>query len=166
MATIDPEKRRARSRRYWLKLKIAKYGPESAGQCMIGKHGNHAKGPANGRWNNGRMRTSQGYVAIKVPDGHHLRQAHGYAYEHDMVAESMLGRSLLPGEVVHHKNGVRDDNRPENLEVTTRSEHAKQHSEVPGARDAKGRFAPGVRPSDPSEWPDDLRVRELGRSHE
>lgn len=75
-----------------------------------------------------RKRHSKGYVLIWAPD-HPWAQKSGYIAEHRLVMEQTLGRSLLPLETVHHKNGVKDDNRPENLEVWYSGQPAGQRPE-------------------------------------
>jgi|tagenome__1003787_1003787.scaffolds.fasta_scaffold20729567_2 hypothetical protein len=78
-------------------------------------------GPHNSNWRGGRTRHKRGYVMIWVPG--HPRALTGkgqYVFEHILVMEEILGRYLLPEENVHHRNGAKDDNRPENLELWTR----------------------------------------------
>lgn len=59
------------------------------------------------------------YLGIK---GHPNAGRNGKVQEHTVVMALILGRPLLKGESVHHKNGVRDDNRPENLELWSRQQ--------------------------------------------
>lgn len=73
-----------------------------------------------------RMILKSGYVQIYKPN-HHLSNNGGYASEHRLVAEETLGRPLKKSEVVHHINRIRDDNRPENLQVLTKREHNLFH---------------------------------------
>lgn len=74
-------------------------------------------GHENNNWKGGRSIASSGYVLLRVGTGHHLADVRGYAYEHRVVAESMIGRRLRRGEVVHHRDGDKRNNDPSNLEV-------------------------------------------------
>jgi hypothetical protein len=68
-----------------------------------------------------RTVTGQGYVLVKVGRLHPAANVRGWAYEHRLVAAERLGRPLADGETVVHRNGVQDDNRPENLDVVARA---------------------------------------------
>lgn len=61
----------------------------------------------------------------------------GYVLEHRIIMENHLCRSLNSDEVVHHINGNKKDNRIENLEVMTNSEHVKMHMKDRGRKWAK-----------------------------
>jgi hypothetical protein len=56
--------------------------------------------------------------------GHPRATGSACVFGHILVMEEILGRYLLPGESVHHRNGVKDGNRPENLELWTRPQPA------------------------------------------
>mgnify|MGYP000146141604 CR=1 FL=1 len=81
----------------------------------------------------GRIRSSHGYVLVRRPD-HPSADSRGYVYEHRMIVEEREGRLLSSSEQVHHINGVKDDNRPENLHLCESvAEHKKLHR-APGPR--------------------------------
>lgn len=68
---------------------------------------------ANGE---GHLR-SDGYRIVTCPPDATTNRADGYIMEHQLVMQRLLGRPLHDFENVHHVNGIRDDNRPENLEL-------------------------------------------------
>jgi len=73
-------------------------------------------------WKGGKNRLSSGYVEIYKPD-HPNTRGGKYVREHRLVMEKHLGRYLEKHEQVHHKNGIKDDNRIENLELMTKNLH-------------------------------------------
>ena len=70
--------------------------------------------------------TKEGYKQIYKPNSHEARD-NGYAPEHRVVASKKIGRPLRDGEVVHHRDRNKQNNRPRNLQVITRSKHWKIH---------------------------------------
>lgn len=89
-------------------------------------HPNARKALLDSKWKGGRI-NHQGYIRVRC-EGHPKASSHGhYVLEHILVMEKCLGRYLEKCEIVHHINGIKNDNRLENLVVLTRSEHTRHH---------------------------------------
>ncbi len=81
----------------------------------------------------GRVK-SNGYYAVYIPE-HPYAFGRGYVYEHRLVVEKQIGRHLMPSEIVHHKDGNKRNNHPDNLELFSsiaehKSEHRTNHSKI------------------------------------
>jgi hypothetical protein len=94
---------------------------------LTGKKGSTATG-----WGGGKYTTKRdGYIHIYVPNHPNARKGGGggggYVLEHRLVMEKFLGRYLEKYENIHHKNGIKDDNRLENLMLVTHNFHFEEH---------------------------------------
>lgn len=84
----------------------------------------HNRGENHGQWAGGRwLEQSKGYICIAVKNG-------GHRPEHIVIAEKVLGRRLRKGEVVHHVNGDKTDNRQNNLLICTNVYHTALHQRM------------------------------------
>ncbi len=121
------------------------------------------RGENNPNWKGGRTITSHGYVAVNVEGK--------YLYEHRIVMEKKLGRKLVKGEIVHHKNGIKIDNWPENLRLCKNNayhylNHRKNISNrrLPGEKNIKIKCACGCE-KEFMKYDDTGRPREFVSGH-
>ena len=107
---------------------VAQY-PRCA-SCAARLNGKSISGKSHPAWRGGRTRDG-GYTLIKLDPSNFfypMVDNGGYIREHRLVMAQRLGRCLQSWECVHHKNGVKTDNKPENLELTTHGSHILSHS--------------------------------------
>lgn len=79
------------------------------------------------KYHKGFIKTESGYIMVKAPKDHPDKDSKGYVREHRLIIENHLGRHLTKGEVVHHINGDKSDNRLENLKLMRLKDHVTLH---------------------------------------
>lgn len=105
------------------KKELLKKYSDSNDRRFLGK-----KGSLSPTWKGERkIDKRDGYVLIWSPDHPFARKnskgGGGYVLEHRLVMENIIGRYLYPDEDVNHINGIKDDNRPENLRLVRHNAH-------------------------------------------
>lgn len=91
----------------------------------ISKNHHNVSGKNNPRWIGGIRKDGHGYYWSYAPN--HKYAVQNYVKLHRLIMEEHLGRILEPDEIVHHINQDKSDNRIENLQVLSVSEHMKLH---------------------------------------
>jgi hypothetical protein len=95
---------------------------------ILNRHGitlRKMTGENHNMWKGGRVRVGC-YIGIWCPQ-HHRANKQGYVLEHILVLENKLNIKITKKDVVHHINGDKHDNNPDNLHICTPSQHESAH---------------------------------------
>ena len=117
----------------WVEIRKDTSGRNIICRSCAGKNlpHSHTVGRKHGMWNGGRHINWNGYFLVwldKQDPFHPMASVQNYVFEHRLVMAKHMGRLLKRGEYVHHKNGIKIDNRIENLELAgSLSQHMKEH---------------------------------------
>ena len=108
------------------KMSLSRTGKKASSSTKI-KLSLSKSGSKNPSWKGGRIKDGRGYILVKSYT-HPFRNTNNYVKEHRLVMEAHIGRYLLSTEIVHHINGIKDDNRIENLALFYETaKHTKLH---------------------------------------
>lgn len=109
-------------KQYWTRLDHQKKAKNKSvcRHCSSKVTGRWRRRELSHNWKGGKKKTGDGYIEVLLDPAdffYPMGKANGYVREHRLVIAKHLKRCLLSWEVVHHKNGIKDDNRLENLQL-------------------------------------------------
>ena len=105
-----------------------------------GNHQYGLKGSLNASFKSNERESVYGYILVRSPE-HHRANCDGFVFKHILMAEELLGRDLLDGEVVHHIDLDKKNNSYDNLKVMSKADHTALHNRLsPRERGIDGRF--------------------------
>lgn len=114
---------------YWVYLRHSKPATLLCRSCSAKeakKRHPQPRGEYNKNWKGGRRYTGDGHIEVKIPPEspfYSMVVQRRYVLEHRLVMAKYLNRCLTSKELVHHVNGIKDDNRIENLQLRTLQTH-------------------------------------------
>lgn len=116
----------------WIRYDLKKQSPSNLHCRKCGRQNQtRLRGEGNSNWQGGKIINNSGYPMVWIANTspfYSMTNGHGYLAEHRLVMAQHLGRPLERIEYVHHKNGIKTDNRIDNLELTDNRTHIKAHS--------------------------------------
>ncbi len=136
--------------------------PSCGNEYKMGKY----IGEKSGHWKGGRLYSRKGYVEVIMREENpYYRMANQdrYVSEHRLVMAQYLGRCIEKWEVVHHRNGIKNDNRIENLELI---ESKNAHNSITGMQSEIERLHKRIGQLEKKVKLNEWRIKELETTHE
>ena len=106
--------------------KAYKMGIRKSSEIKFKNRSEAHSGEKSPNWNGGKSKNRKGYILVHCPENHRA-DSKGYVMEHILVWERETGILVPPNCCIHHLNGIKDDNRIENLCLMKFSSHTVFH---------------------------------------